>query len=188
MHGSSATGPPCQACVCPNDRVRAARWSSTFSVTNAIAVPSADQVGLKPMRVIRRTISPVRPMTKRPPPSQLDRNAMRSPSICPAMRRHICRIQFRCQKIRDVPLVNLFRGPEKPGQRVGHPGFQGDNYPAKGNDRCRRWCRPCSRRRWRRRCGDRRRHTRWKRRRRERNGICLFSCRHRNQHLDDTQC
>src|SRR5258706_6931492 len=49
-------------------------------VEKASSVPSGDQDGLNPTRVTRLTASPVRPITKMPPPSLLDRNAMRSPS------------------------------------------------------------------------------------------------------------
>ena len=38
----------------------------------AISLPSGDHVGLNPLRVSRLTASPVRPMTKIPPPSRLD--------------------------------------------------------------------------------------------------------------------
>ena len=52
----------------------------TRSVAYASIVPSGDQEGLKPSRVTLLTASPVRPITKMPPPSRLDLNAILCPS------------------------------------------------------------------------------------------------------------
>ncbi len=49
-------------------------------VEYAIRVPSGDQAGLRPKSVSRRTEPPIEPMTKIPPPSRPERNAMRCPS------------------------------------------------------------------------------------------------------------
>ena len=49
-------------------------------VANTSWVPSGDQAGVYPLSVMRRTDSPVRPITKIPPPWRSDRNAIRSPS------------------------------------------------------------------------------------------------------------
>src|SRR5262245_16657318 len=54
--------------------------ASTTSVANATDAESGDHVGLKPTSVTRRTDSPVAPITKLPPPSRVDRNAIRFPS------------------------------------------------------------------------------------------------------------
>ena len=53
---------------------------SAFSVVNAMFSPSGDHVGLNPDASGDGPLLPVRPMTKMPPPSRLDRKAMRSPS------------------------------------------------------------------------------------------------------------
>ena len=69
----------------PPSTARSARdefcgFNSTFSIVKARRVPSGDQAGLKPRGETLLMASPVRPITNSPPPSRLDRNAMRLPS------------------------------------------------------------------------------------------------------------
>jgi hypothetical protein len=54
--------------------------SKTGLVAKAISRPSGDQAGFHPRSAIRRTNSPVMPMTKRPPESREERKAIVLPS------------------------------------------------------------------------------------------------------------
>src|SRR4030095_8681810 len=53
---------------------------STGSSAHTMNLPSGDQDGEYPDVEMRRTDSPVAPITNMPPPSRPERNAMRSPS------------------------------------------------------------------------------------------------------------
>src|SRR5438477_8544698 len=59
---NSASPPPCKG--------------SSSSVQRAICLPSGDHAGRNPKSVILRGDSPLAPITKIPPPSRSDRNAI----------------------------------------------------------------------------------------------------------------